>query len=452
MDFLITFIFLSLTPCSILHAETTDTLRTTDIEEIVIVSTPKESKPLRQQPLSSTSLAQTDMQEHGISDVKSLSAHIPNLFIPAYGSRLTTAVYIRGIGSRINTPSVALYVDGVPQVSSASYDFNFAGIDRIDVLRGPQSTLYGRNSMGGVIRVFTKNPMHYQGTDLIIGNSCAADGNSAGLGHEQITVTHYHRIGKHFAFSTTLYGEYDGGYFRNVARSHEYIDEQTDFGMNFQLTASHEWLKQGGYPYEYQGTTGTPSTPEPTTQAGQIAYNSYSGYRRNLTNMGLTAEKQWKNVTLTSVTGFQHLNDQMNLDQDFTATHLYTLMQRQNANTLSEEIILKFCAGRSKRDEQKSYDGLLGVAGFRHWLETEGPVTFHDDGLNWLNSLINRQGNAHLPTVTSHDAAGKPQYTMNFLFSNHIQGDELAFPGTYQTPVTNAAVFHQSSFRNTSQL
>ena len=58
----------------------------------------------------------------------------------------------------MGTPAVALYVDGVPQTSSASYDFNLAGVDRIDVLRGPQGALYGRGSMGGVIRVFTKNP------------------------------------------------------------------------------------------------------------------------------------------------------------------------------------------------------------------------------------------------------------------------------------------------------
>ena len=376
--------------------------------------------------------------ERGITDVKALSANVPNLFIPAYGSRLTTAVYIRGIGSRVNTPSVALYVDGVPQVSAASYDFNYAGIDRIDVLRGPQGTLYGRNSMGGVIRVYTKNPMQYQGTDLILGGSLAANGSSGGLGHNQISVTHYHRVNDRFAFSANFFGERDGGYFRNEARDGEYIDDLTNLGarmrfvfrpsatLNFDLTASHEWLRQGGYPYEYNGS---------------ISYDNRSGYRRNLTNVGLTAEKRWSDATLTSVTGFQHLHDCMDLDQDFTSASLYTLQQRQNINTLSEELILK----SSEKSFNNKYSWLFGLSAIQQWARTEGPVTFYADGLSWLNGIINRQGNAHLPTITSHDALGNPQYTMNLVFSDEIQGPDLAFAGTYKTPATNVAVFHQST-------
>ena len=439
-----------------------DTLRTTDIEEVVIVSTPKESARLRQQPLASTSLSQDQMQERGIVDVTALTAHVPNLFIPAYGSRLTTAIYIRGIGTRTNTPSVALYVDGVPQVSAASYDFNYAGVDRIDVLRGPQSTLYGRNSMGGVIRVFTKNPMNYQGTDLILGGSHMADGRGAGVGAHDVSVTHYHRVNDRFAFSANLFGLHDGGYFRNLARDGEFIDDQTNLGgrmrfvfkpttnLHFDLTASHEWLSQGGYPYEYRGAVGTPSTPEPATETGTIAYDNRSGYRRHLTNVGLTAERRWRGATLTSVTGFQHLRDQMDMDQDFTSTNLYTLQQRQHTATLSEELILKKNVSLAELLNPwcTTYSWLFGASAFHQWAQTEGPVAFHEDGLSWLNGLINRQGNVHLPTITNYDALGNPQYTMNFVFDNEIYGSDLAFPGTYKTPTTNTALFHQSSFDN----
>ena len=423
----------------------------------MVVSTPKETQRLRQQPLSSTSLSQGQMMERGITDVKALSANVPNLFIPAYGSRLTTAVYIRGIGSRVNTPSVALYVDGVPQVSAASYDFNYSGIDRIDVLRGPQGTLYGRNSMGGVIRVYTKNPMQYQGTDLILGGSLAADGASGGLGHNHISVTHYHRVSDRFAFSANFFGERDGGYFRNQARDGEYIDDLTDLGArmrfvfrpsetsNIDLTVSHEWLRQGGYPYEYCGAVGPPSTPEPSTPVGSIAYDNRSGYRRNLTNMGLTAEKCWRRAILTSVTGFQHLHDCMDMDQDFTSVNLYTLQQRQNTNTLSEELILKSAEKALNSQSNSKYTWLFGLSAIQQWAKTEGPVAFHADGLSWLNGLINRQGNAHLPTITSHDALGNPQYTMNFVFSDEIFGPDLGIPGTYKTPATNVAAFHQST-------
>ena len=433
------------------HAESTDSLRTTEIEEVVIVSTPKENLRLRQQPLSSTAFSQNDMRQQGLAGIKDFSAHVPNLFIPTYGSHLTTSVYVRGIGSRTGTPAVALYVDGVPQISAASYDFNFSNVDRVDVLRGPQSTLYGRNSMGGVVRVFTKNPMHYQGTDVtldgshVVGPSPSGRDDGGGIGRWRLSLTHYHRISDQFAFSGHLFGDIDGGYFRNEARGDNLMDDQKSLGarmrfilkpstsLNFDLTISHEWLNQGGYPYEYRGIVGSPSTPEPQTAVGHIAYDNYSGYRRNLTNVGLTAEKQWKDIVLTSVTGFQHLHDRMDLDQDFTDRNLYTLMQRQNVNTLSEELVLKNKSLRGK------YDWLFGLSAFRQWTKTDGPVAFHDDGLAWLNNLINYQANSHMPKVSS------TEYSMSFDFNDQILGSDLAFPGTYKTPTTNLAVFHQST-------
>ena len=74
--------------------------------------------------------------------------------MPDYGSKLTSPVYIRGIGSRINSPSVGLYVDNVPFFEKAAFDFDFFDIERIEILRGLLGTLYGRNSMGGLINIF----------------------------------------------------------------------------------------------------------------------------------------------------------------------------------------------------------------------------------------------------------------------------------------------------------
>ena len=86
--------------------------------------------------------------------------------MPDYGSKLTSPVYIRGIGSRINSPSVGIYVDDVPYFEKAAFDFDFFDIDRVEVLRGPQGTLYGRNTMGGIINVFTKSPLTEKGSKI----------------------------------------------------------------------------------------------------------------------------------------------------------------------------------------------------------------------------------------------------------------------------------------------
>lgn len=86
--------------------------------------------------------------------------------MPDYGSKLTSPVYIRGIGSKINAPSIGLYVDGIPYFEKSAFDFDFNEVDRIEVLRGPQGTLYGRNTMGGIINVYTKSPLKYEGTNV----------------------------------------------------------------------------------------------------------------------------------------------------------------------------------------------------------------------------------------------------------------------------------------------
>ena len=91
-----------------------DSLKVVDIEEVVVIATPKENRKLRDLPVAATVLSQENMRANQVNSVKNLTGIVPNLFIPDYGSKLTTSIYIRGIGSRINTPSVGLYVDNIP--------------------------------------------------------------------------------------------------------------------------------------------------------------------------------------------------------------------------------------------------------------------------------------------------------------------------------------------------
>ena len=407
-----------------------DTTKVIDIEEVVVIATPKENSRLRQQPVSATSLSQEDMRNNAVTSVKSLSALVPNLFIPDYGSKLTTSVYIRGIGSRINTPAIGLYVDNIPFIDKSAFDFNYADVERIDVMRGPQGTLYGRNTMGGLIRVFTKSPFTYQGTDLRL--------SAATYNNYQASLTHYHRISTQFAFSAGAFYSHKGGFFKNDFNGKR-IDTDNEFGgriraiwlptenLKLDFTVNYEYTNQGGYPYEYTGRTDG-ETEDRAGYIGRISYNNDCGYRRNLVNSGVNLEYQGRNFTLSSATGFQYLYDRMDLDQDFTERDIYTIMQKQNSKTLSEEIVMKSKPG-------SRWQWTTGVSGFYQWLDTDAPVTFRQDG---VKTMIEDNANSMFPS--GNPAAPTMHLTVN--------NSTLPVPGRFETPVLNGAVYHQSTLND----
>ncbi|NLZ72624.1 MAG: TonB-dependent receptor [Bacteroidales bacterium] len=410
---------------SLVSAQKKDSIRIINIDEIVVISTPKEHALLRDLPIASTQLSQSTMQALQIHNLKDISAIAPNIFIPNYGSKLTSAIYIRGIGSRINTPSVGLYVDNVPFLSQSSFDFNYSDIERIDILRGPQSTLYGRNTMGGLIKVHTKSPFSYQGTDFQMGAGTYNNYNAS--------IKHYHRSSNKFAFSTGVFYGHEGGFFKNKGRDDQRIDKLNEIGgrmrgiyipqenLKFDLSLGYEYSDQGGYPYgEYNKETGIYQDP---------AYNEESKYRRGLFNMGLNVEYQAKNFILSAVTGYQNLNDRMFLDQDFTTDNIFTIEQKQKLNTLSEEIIFKSLEGRK-------WEWTSGVFGFYQWLNTKGPVTFYEQG---VQTILEDNINEIFSSIKEMSRM-KP----NLKFKDR----SLYVDGIFDTPVLSAAIFHQSTIHD----
>lgn len=413
-----------------------DTTRVIDIEEVIVIATPKENNRLRQQPLSATSFSQGDMRNNSVTSVKSLSGLVPNLFIPDYGSKLTTSVYVRGIGSRINTPAVGLYVDNIPFIDKSAFDFNYSDIERIDVLRGPQGTLYGRNTMGGLIRVFTKSPFSYQGTDISLG--------AATYNNYKASVNHYHRISDKFAFSAGAFYEHEGGFFENVARNNEKIDKGDEVGgrmraiwlpkdnLKLDFTVNYEYSNQGGYPYQLTSLSETDIYYQDLKEdLGKVAYNNDCGYMRHLLNGGLNLEHQADNFILSSVTGFQYLKDEMNLDQDFTRKNVYTMSQRQNSKTISEEIVLKSKPGRR-------WQWTTGVSGFYQWLDTEGPVTFHEDG---ISSLMENNVNGIFKKI-------KEEKPMMPDMSLDITDENILIGGNFKSPMLSTGIYHQSTIND----
>jgi outer membrane receptor protein involved in Fe transport len=400
-----------------------DTVRLVDMEEVIVIATPKENAKLRELPTAVSLLTPQMMKDNQVNSLKGASALVPNFFMPDYGSRLTSAIYIRGIGSRINTPAVGLYVDNVAYLDKSAFDFNFYDIERIDILRGPQGTLYGRNTMGGLVKVHTRSPFDHQGTEVKLGY--ATRDNS-----RQASLTHYHRISDRFAFSAG--GYYDGadGLFTNAFNGKK-IDSKESGGGRIRaiwlpghnwksdLSVSYDYSDEGGYPYYNMGASADDAS------RGTLNYNRESSYRRSMLNASLNLSWQNEHLMLNSATGYQYLDDRMFLDQDFTAADIYTLEQTQRMNTWSEEVTLK-------RKPGHTWQWLVGAFGFYQSNHTTGPVNFLSDGMTFLNRSIN----SVFPDLSAQGMS----------MSLALKGDELAIPSRFRTPVVNGALFHQSTF------
>ena len=91
-----------------------DTSRVIDLDEVVVVAQPKEGVRLRQQPMSSSAFGMQDMQTLQVKSLGQLADYVPSFVMPQYGSRLTSSMYIRGIGSRLNNSAVGIYYDHIP--------------------------------------------------------------------------------------------------------------------------------------------------------------------------------------------------------------------------------------------------------------------------------------------------------------------------------------------------
>lgn len=131
--------------------------------EEVIVTAERTEKSLQETPISVVALNADALDRLGISTVADLGSSVPNLKIMPFGGSATTLrFFIRGVGtvdSQITLDSpVGIYMDGVYMARSVALAVDVADIERIEVLRGPQGTLFGRNTTGGAVSVVTSRP------------------------------------------------------------------------------------------------------------------------------------------------------------------------------------------------------------------------------------------------------------------------------------------------------
>jgi iron complex outermembrane receptor protein len=123
-------------------------IRAPRVLDEVVVTAQKTEELLQEIPLSITSLSARQVQEYQLWNPNQLAAIVPNLYSADPGDRRNVSS-LRGIATTSYDPAVATYIDGVNQFNLDTYIAQLFDVERIEVLRGPQGTLYGRNAMGG---------------------------------------------------------------------------------------------------------------------------------------------------------------------------------------------------------------------------------------------------------------------------------------------------------------
>ena len=339
--------------CAQITPAKADTLTIGDVTlDEITVKSPKEQTSIRQLPASISIVTSKLLESSEVNSLKDLSSAIPNFFMPDYGSKLTSPVYIRGIGSRINSPSVGIYVDDVPYFEKAAFDFDFFDIDRVEVLRGPQGTLYGRNTMGGIINIYTKSPLTETGSKIKL--------SAGNYGNYTAGLNHYGQIGKKLGFAVNLSGVHRDGFFTNLY-SGDKVDKMNSIGargrliwkisdrMSLENIASFEHSNQGGYPYALY--------KDSLKNNLQINYDQYSSYLRDMFSDALVWNYSGKKIKIHATSSFQLLNDNQSIDQDFTPAKLYFIVQKQDQRMFSQEVVIK-------SNQKKRYEWLIGAYGF----------------------------------------------------------------------------------------
>lgn len=411
-------------PAGGINVEQADTLHTYLTDEAVVAASPRETAAYRRQPVSVAQFGAADLRAAGVSSLKHLSAFAPNLFMPDYGSRLSSAVYVRGVGSRMGTPAVGLYVDNVAVGDKSAYDFGFLDVARIDVLRGSQGTLYGRGAMGGLVRITTSDPLTARGTDLQLGLT------GRGGGRSLRGVTYLHAPAAPLALSVGAYAEGRDGFYRNRATG-----TSADGGeaggvklrgawrpserLRLDLAGRYDYSREDACPYFLLAPAGEDDAAV-APYVGMITQNRPSSYRRNLLDLALTTEWRAPRFVATGITALQHLQDRLYMDQDFTAADIFSLEQRQRINTFTQEVTLKTLPGAHWQRTTGLFFMLTGQT-------TACPVTFHGEGVDFLN----RQMATALP----------PDLPMQLALTDGA----LPFVSRLETPALNAALFHQSA-------
>jgi len=369
--------------------------------EPIIVTAQKREESIYEVPVAISAFAGDALEKQGIADLTDIGKFVPNLNITGFSAGQTSSVnpFIRGIGLQdhlITTdPGVGVYIDGVYLGRQVGQNWSLANIERVEVLRGPQGTLYGRNSIGGAINIITKKPGDEEG-----GQVSASVGTRGRMNADLYTnIT----INDQLAFSVSgAFQHRDGlGRFVNLENPRKKVGEMEDVSgraalkwtpndrLSFLLTADANHGDGGLRPYDTlideigAACRAAPPTGDPADCHNGGIYDS--GYRNSD-----TASNPYNNNT-----GQESQTEVTNSAEGYSLTVDYAFSDSVNARLLLSDRHSEYQAGldddgvfddwasfpeNGEADQQSAELQVTGT--YDAWDYVAGLYWFTEDGKN----------------------------------------------------------------------
>lgn len=342
------------------------------ILEEVIVTSQKRAQSLQEVPISVAAVTGETIEKMGIENLEDLTAHVPNIHFTETG--LSTQMRVRGIGSDNSQgfeQSVGIYVDGIYRSRAQLFRAPIFDVERVEVMRGPQSTLFGKNSIAGAVDIITAKP-----TDEFKGQLTASYEGEFGTREASGFVSG--------PLSQTLNGRIalryydDPGYMTNTFKNQDEPNQEekairtsldwtpTD-NLNVLFVAERDTFDVQGRAIEITqdipGPFGTYS--ERLAQVNQgVTFDSQQNYERQMNapefsentvnSQTLRIDYQIGDISMTAVTGILGFNYLENCDCDYTPANIFDLDLMEEYDQVSQEI-------RFVSPEGQSVEWLAGV-------------------------------------------------------------------------------------------
>jgi outer membrane receptor protein involved in Fe transport len=324
--------------------------------QTVTVTATKREQTLQDVPIAVSVVDESVIAKAQILDLNDLQSVVPSLSVGQLQSSANTNFVIRGFGNGANNagiePSVGVFIDGVYRSRSASQISDLPNIQRVEVLRGPQSTLFGKNASAGVISVVTKKPSFEFGANV--------EGTVSNFNGYRAKGYVTGPISDTLAFS--LGGNYNvrDGYVDDIGTG-ETTNERNRFGLrgellfepnentSFRLIGDYDTIDElccaaanivngpTGVVINALGGELNPQNPF----SYEVAYNF--GSENKIDNGGLSLQGDFDigNMTLTSITAYRESDLEQNADSDFTSADLIGRnFNKTNIETFTQEVRL----------------------------------------------------------------------------------------------------------------